>query len=515
MRRPLRYQLMGPMAGVTLVTLLLLAVVDIWLVGRQAQRQIERQWLETGETLQRSTFPLTENVLLQLRGLSGAEYLLVDTTGKPLAATPAIANAAQDFASEWAETAPSDTPESPSTKPLSTKPLSTQSSSTEPSERQVWLDHQPYLHTSLRLRRPVDGGRVLVLHSFYPEARFQRAWRDAVVPPLAVGLSAVAAVMLVGGGLALRVTRPVARLRDQVDRIAAGQYEPLPLPGRDDELRDLTRAVNQLAERLVGYESRVRRQEQLRTLDQLAGGMAHQLRNAVTGCRMALDLHRRACGRSDDEALDVAGRQLESIEEYVRRFLALGRGQSGPLRPLDWTDVIAGVLPLIQPRCGHLGVELRWVPPAGPAPIRGDADSLAQLAVNLLLNAVEAAAEASTRRASSSEPQLTETQLTEPQLTERGATERGVTERGVVEATLRVGADLIEWEVSDTGMGPPESVRDRVFEPLVSSKPDGAGLGLAIAREVAERHGGGIAWRREGGWTRFTVRLPRWFGEAQ
>ncbi|MEY4181333.1 MAG: Sensor protein ZraS [Planctomycetota bacterium] len=526
---------MGPMAGVTLVTLLLLAVVDIWLVGRQAQRQIERQWQETGETLQRSTFPLTENVLLQLRGLSGAEYLLVDTTGKPLAATPAIANAAPDFASEWAETAPSDTPESPSTKPLSTKPLSTQSSSTEPSERQVWLDHQPYLHTSLRLRRPVDGGRVLVLHSFYPEARFQRAWRDAVVPPLAVGLSAVAAVMLVGGGLALRVTRPVARLRDQVDRIAAGQYEPLPLPGRDDELRDLTRAVNQLAERLVGYESRVRRQEQLRTLDQLAGGMAHQLRNAVTGCRMALDLHRRACGRSDDEALDVAGRQLESIEEYVRRFLALGRGQSGPLRPLDWTDVIAGVLPLIQPRCGHLGVELRWVPPAGPAPIRGDADSLAQLAVNLLLNAVEAAAEASTRRASSSEtqltePRLTETRLTETRLTERGATERGVTERGatergatergatehgVVEATLRVGADLIEWEVSDTGMGPPESVRDRVFEPLVSSKPDGAGLGLAIAREVAERHGGGIAWRREGGWTRFTVRLPRWFGEAQ
>lgn len=477
MRRPLRFQLMGPMAGVTLVTLLLLAVVDIWLVGRQARRQIERQWLETGETLQRSTFPLTDNVLLQLRGLSGAEYLLVDTAGKRLAATPAVASATQRFPFET----PTATDSATKSAMESATESAMKSTTSGPPERREWLDGQSYLHNSLRLRRPVDGGRVVILHSFYPEARFQRAWRDAVGPPLAVGLSAVAAVMLVGGGLALRVTRPVARLRDQVGRIAAGQYEPLPLPPRDDELRDLTGAVNQLAERLVGYESRVRRQEQLRTLDQLAGGMAHQLRNAVTGCRMALDLHRRACGHADDEALEVAGRQLESIEEYVRRFLALGRGQSGPMRPLDWTDVIAGVMPLVQPRCRHLGVALRWLPPTVPAPIRGDADSLAQLAVNLLLNAVEAAAEAETP---------------------------------TVEAVLRVGEDRIEWEVADTGKGPPEAVRERIFEPLVTSKPDGAGLGLALAREVAERHGGAIDWRREDGWTRFTVRLPRWFGET-
>jgi len=478
MRRPLRYQLMGPMAGVTLVTLLLLAAVDIWLVGRQARRQIERQWLEVGETLQRSTFPLTENVLLQLRGLSGAEYLLVDARGQSLAATPAAAGVAPRLAPRFT----SDPPAAEAGFPASA-----------PAEEREWLDDQPYLHTWLRLRRPVDGGRVLILHSFYPEARFQREWRDAVGPPLAVGLSAVAAVMLVGGGLALRVTGPVARLRDQVDRLAAGQAEPLPLPQRDDELRDLTRAVNQLADRLAGYESRVRRQEQLRTLDQLAGGMAHQLRNAVTGCRMALDLHRRACGRADDEALDVAGRQLEAIEEYVRRFLALGRGRSAPLRPLDWTAVIAGVLPLVQPRCQHLGVSLRWSPPPGPTPVRGDPDALAQLAVNLLLNAVEAAAEAGSTAGDAVIAALPPT----------------------VEASLRVVGDSFEWEVSDTGRGPPEAVRERVFEPLVSSKPDGAGLGLAIAREVAERHDGSIAWRRDEGWTRFTVRLPRCAEENQ
>ena len=62
--------------------------------------------------------------------------------------------------------------------------------------------------------------------------------------------------------------------------------------------------------------------------------------------------------------------------------------------------------------------------------------------------------------------------------------------------------------MGDTGKGPPETVRDSIFEPLVSSKPDGAGLGLAVAREVVERHGGEIRWRREQEWTWFTVELP-------
>jgi hypothetical protein len=47
-----------------------------------------------------------------------------------------------------------------------------------------------------------------------------------------------------------------------------------------------------------------------------------------------------------------------------------------------------------------------------------------------------------------------------------------------------------------------------MFEPFVSGKPDGVGLGLSVAREVAEEHGGRIAWRREGNWTRFVVDLP-------
>jgi nitrogen-specific signal transduction histidine kinase len=62
--------------------------------------------------------------------------------------------------------------------------------------------------------------------------------------------------------------------------------------------------------------------------------------------------------------------------------------------------------------------------------------------------------------------------------------------------------------VSDSGPGPAGNVRDQLFEPFVSEKPDGVGLGLSVAREVVEQHAGRIHWRRVGGMTQFTVELP-------
>ena len=60
----------------------------------------------------------------------------------------------------------------------------------------------------------------------------------------------------------------------------------------------------------------------------------------------------------------------------------------------------------------------------------------------------------------------------------------------------------------DSGPGPAPEVAARLFEPFVTGKPEGVGLGLAVARQVAEAHGGTIGWRRDGNLTCFAIELP-------
>ena len=71
----------------------------------------------------------------------------------------------------------------------------------------------------------------------------------------------------------------------------------------------------------------------------------------------------------------------------------------------------------------------------------------------------------------------------------------------------RVGGETVV-EVSDTGPGPPPAVAERLFEPFVTGREQGIGLGLAVAKQAADGHGGRIDWRREGGRTVFRVALP-------
>jgi signal transduction histidine kinase len=450
----IRTQLLLPVV-LLLVGVAAISATTAAAAARQARLQIETRLRTVARFLdEEAAFQLTEGVLRWLRSLSGAEYLLqtpggaVRTTLEP---PPDAAVSLGPVAEDW--------------RALQLGPP-------------VRVGGQTYLSSGLRLRHPPNtGARLWILYpeSLWRDARWQAAW-----PALVLGLSLGLASLALALAQAQQFSRRIRELERQTRLIAAGDFGPMPLPPGDDEIRDLTRSVNEMAQRLAQLQNTVQSSERLRLLGQVSGGLAHQLRNGLTGARLAVQLFLRESApgsdlvaashqRADVSALEVALRQLALLETHVKRFLDLGRTGLARQGPCSLAVLIGEAVELLRPQCRHAHIDLVWQPPDGPCVVQGDAGQLGQVVVNLLGNAIDAAGPG-----------------------------------GTVEVRAGPGG----FEVLDTGPGPDPEVAGRLFEPFVTTKPEGVGLGLAVARQVVEGHGGALSWQRHDGRTCFRVALP-------
>lgn len=451
MRWRIRSQVLVPL----LVLGLGVAGVGWWQAGTaaaNARQAIETRVRNVALTLSDgSSYPLSETVLRQMKHLSGADYLLVLRDGTRYTTLDAM---------------PDDPPPVGVADDWQTLQLGPP----------VTLGPGRYLCSGIRLSRPPRHGEVLYI--LYPESLLADAQREAIQPVLVLGGFTGLAALALALGLGQRLGRRVDELGRQTRRIAAGDFSPMPVPGHDDEIRDLAVAVNEMAQRLAQYQEVSLRSERLRLLGQVGGGLAHQLRNGLAGAKLALQVYlREAEGRIDTSALGVALRQLTLQEAHLQRFLQLGRAETPRREPVDLVEVVEAARALVAPRCGHAGVDLVWRPPDGVPRVEGDAGQLGEVVLNLVGNALDAAA----------------------------PTEPG---RGIVEIRLRTDAGRVLLEVLDTGPGPSPEVADRLFEPFVTGKPEGIGLGLAVVRQTVEAHGGRVGWSRDAGRTCFRIEMP-------
>jgi signal transduction histidine kinase len=443
----IRYQLLVPLL------LLLVGVVGMsaWTAVASAHRawqQIETQVRNVAATLSTSHYPLTANVLEQARGLSGAEYLLIDDTGR---STTTLSN---------------ETPYPPEGTAVADDWRHLHLGS------QLTVNGDRYLCSGVRLQQP-GAGTHGTLYILYPEALWRDALWQSVRPSLILGGFVGLGSLILALGVAQRLARRIGQLERRTREIAAGDFSPMPLAGRRDELRDLGQSINEMAARLAQLQEAVQKNERLRLLGQVSGGLAHQLRNGVTGAILAVQLHARSCTGGDAEALDVALRQLAILESNLKRFLDLGRANEQVRERCDITATIDETIALVQPQCRHMRVSLRWQKPMDAVWMKGDNAQLGHLFLNVLSNAVEAAGPG-----------------------------------GSVEVRTQATDGCCRVDIVDSGPGPSATVASRLFEPFVTDKQGGVGLGLVVAQQVAQTHGGNVSWHREEERTCFRIELP-------
>jgi PAS domain S-box-containing protein len=272
---------------------------------------------------------------------------------------------------------------------------------------------------------------------------------------------------------------------------SAGQMIPLmcsttPLVGPYGAVVGAVAVVNDLS-RLKELEREKRRAEHLASIDAIAVGLVHEIRNPLVAIKTFTQL---LPSRGDDpefrnRVAAISEREITRVESIVRRFRSLAMPVSEPMEPVDVTQPLQAALDLLGPQLAERQIRLRQVADGTPRPILGNASQLEQLFLNVCLNAVEAM---------------------EPggELTVR-----------VADLCAAGGVTLIV-EVCDTGSGIPDDVLPTIFNPFVTTKPHGSGLGLAICRSIADAHRATLTARNNAGrpGSTFTIELPVPTGSA-
>jgi two-component system sensor histidine kinase HydH len=315
-----------------------------------------------------------------------------------------------------------------------------------------------------------------------------------------LGLCGAAAGLLLGYGLARGIHRSLAQLTIPV-RDAAGRLNEVVGPitlfcgetfeELEKELQSMADRVGTVVSKLHATQLAALRAQQLASMGQLAAGLAHELRNPLTSMKMLVQP-----SNEDEEAvqLDVADQavlrqEIERLERTIQTFLDYARPPKLERHPLVLRELLAQTVEFVTPRARRLGIEIRSELPGEVVHLDADAGQMRQVLLNLLLNAIESSGRSGT-------------------VDVRMRHEPGPAGEGFAIPA----APRISWmtvEVADRGCGLPSDLGDRIFEPFVSTKEGGTGLGLPTCKRIIEEHGGDIvAQNRAGGGAVFTIRLP-------
>ncbi|MEM9587705.1 MAG: HAMP domain-containing sensor histidine kinase [Planctomycetota bacterium] len=426
--RSLRIRMIVPLASTALMVSLGIAAFSYHYGTRQADAELETRFQLIKSRLFNTTYPLSATVLDSLAEWTETDLASFDSTGRLQHQTRAGIQSAL------------------------AGPQSSQS--------QYVVREFSRAVTPTRID---DVTRVAV--AFDRQQLIQRSRQAALLPLMTGGLT----VILFCGvcyGLMSRLVRRIERLQLRVQTISEGDFTVPAAEPVDDELGRLGRSVDVMATELQGLWKQLQQQQSEKLMHQIAGGLAHQLRNSLTGGRMAVELHAKECPLQDDESLKVAVQQFEDAEDYIQRLLLAATGRTVQPSEMTLKDCFDHLQSTLQPITRHLRKHLEFGPSESFEHRKvPDGRAFISAVSNLVHNGLQAG--------------------------------------NHVTVDARLTGDRITVLVVDDGPGIAPGVRDGLFDPFITTKPEGLGLGLPVVRQAAATLHGSVDYRRTASRTEF------------
>jgi two-component system, NtrC family, nitrogen regulation sensor histidine kinase NtrY len=259
--------------------------------------------------------------------------------------------------------------------------------------------------------------------------------------------------------LANRISRPIQQVTAGLLEVAKGNFSHRLMVNRDDEIGRATQAFNDTAEQLQRSRDRLVYLTQLASWQVLARKMAHEVKNSLTPIRLTVEemvaRHSESNRTFLEQAAAIVVDEVESLERRVRAFSEFSAEPEVIPAPIDVNSVLEERIAFLKNAHPEVSYAVRFAEDAPNA--MADEDLVKGILVNLLENAAEAAGDG-----------------------------------GRILAATSITPERVVIEVHDSGPGLSEQARKSVFQPTISFKKRGMGLGLSIARKSALVLGGDI-----------------------
>src|SRR5579872_6127499 len=313
------------------------------------------------------------------------------------------------------------------------------------------------------------------------------SWRDPErhVVLLVAGAGAVAICGALLVVLTYTVQRPMVELQQKIAQLGGGDLTvSVSFAHRNDEIGDLGRNFNQMVEQLREnrqeierlHRTQMSRAEHMATLGELATGLAHEIRNPLAGIAGVIEIIGRDLPTTSPARMVVKDvrQEIARINHIVTDLLQTARPHPPKVRKSDLNTTIEHAVMLGRQQGLSKGTEITLHKDPSLPEIEHDSDQIHQVLLNLLLNAIQA-----------------------------------VDRNGKVAVTVERRETFAVIEVVDNGRGIPAENLPNIFRPFFTTKGDGTGLGLSLARRIIEDHQGRIdVSSAVGQGTTFAVVLP-------